>query len=99
MFSTQVNGKLRGRGYEVACTLLISRCESGALAMRCNVLDAPTWLPDGYYEALFDDQSAFLRRCQGAWSLGIAWAASPRRAQPMREEEPFIAEWTRTLAG
>ena len=99
MFSTQIIGKLRGRGYEVACSLLISRCDNGALAMRCTVLDAPAWLPDGYYEALFDDQSAFLRRCQGAWSVGIAWAATPRLEQPRREEEPFVPEWTRPLAG
>ncbi len=100
MVSAQVIGKLRGRGYEVACTLLVSRCEGGALAMRCSIQDAPDWLPDGYYEALFSDQSAFLRRCQGSWSTGIAWAAVPPRNQPgRREEEPFIAEWTRTLAG
>lgn len=98
MFSTEVTGKLRGRGYDVACTLLISRCDTGALAMRCAILDAPDWLPDGYYEALFEDQSAFLRRCEGAWTVGIAWAAIPRRTQAA-QEEPFVAEWTRSLAG
>ncbi|UWZ85620.1 hypothetical protein [Occallatibacter riparius] len=98
MFFTEVVGKLRGRGYEVACALLISRCDNGAPAMRCAVQDAPYWLPDGYYEVLFDDQSAFLRRCNGAWSTGIAWAAIPRKVS-RPEGERFIAEWTRSIAG
>jgi hypothetical protein len=100
MGSTEVViGTLRGMGYEVACTLLVSRADRKARAMRCEILDAPIELPDGYYEALFSDQSAFLRRGQGAWGVGIAWAAIPTRVKSEPDALPFVAEWTRTLAG
>jgi hypothetical protein len=93
-----VSGTLKGMGYKVACTLLVSRAERDARAMRCEVLEAPEGLPDGYYEALFSDQSAFLRRDKGAWGVGIAWAAIPSRVKPEPDALPFVAEWTRTLA-
>jgi hypothetical protein len=100
MGSTEVvSGTLKGMGYRVACKLLVSRAEPESRAMRCEVLEAPAGLPDGYYEALFSDQSAFLRRGQGAWAVGIAWAAIPSRVKPEPDALPFVAEWTRTLAG
>jgi hypothetical protein len=97
--SEVVSGTLKGMGNQVACTLLVSRAERDARAMRCEVLEAPVGMPDGYYEALFSDQSAFLRRVQGVWGVGIAWAAIPSRVKPEPDALPFVAEWTRTLAG
>jgi hypothetical protein len=77
---------------------MVSRAEPGSRAMRCKVLHAPAWLPDGYYEATFREQSAFVHRAQGAWSVGIAWAVFPARKKTDPAAEPFLAEWIRTLA-
>jgi hypothetical protein len=98
MVSAEIIGKIRGRGYEVACKLLVSRSEDEALAMRCAVLDAASWLPDGYYEALFSDQSAFLRRSQGVWSTGIAWAVFPPRPHSAPDHSPSADGSSRSIA-
>jgi hypothetical protein len=98
MVSTEMVGEIRGRGYEVACKLLVSRSENEALAMRCTVLDTASWLPDGYYEALFSDQSAFLRRSQGVWGTGIAWVVLPARRHSTPDQPPSVDEPTRSVA-
>jgi hypothetical protein len=86
-------------GCEAECELLVSRAEPGSRAVRCIVSDAPASLPDGYYEATFLGQSAFLHRGDGAWSIGIAWAVIPLRKKADPISEPFLAEWMRMLAG
>jgi len=78
-----VQGTLRGMGYEVECSLIATRSGSPSAVTptfsRCAILDAPLWLPDGYYEATFCGQSAFLHRVNRAWSVGVPWrgAAEP----------------------
>ena len=89
-----VPGRLRGMGWNLECALLVSRDQRGS--RRCTVLHAPDWLPDGYYEASFRGQSAFLQRKQSAWSIGIAWAEMPSRRKAARAAEPQIAEWMRS---
>jgi hypothetical protein len=86
-------------GCEAECELLLSRDERGSRALRCTVLHVHAQLPDGYYEALFGAQSAFLRHGDGAWSTGIAWAVIPERKKADPIAEPSITGWTRTLAG
>jgi hypothetical protein len=90
-----VNGTLRGMGCEMECALLVSREERQA--RHCTVLHAADWLPDGYYEASFLNQTAFLRRRHGAWSTGIAWAELPARNKAATRES-FAPEWMRTRA-
>lgn len=100
-----VQGKIRGMGCEVGCSLIVTRSESlngaGGTYTKCAVLDAPLWLPDGYYEAVFCGQSAFLHRVNRTWSVGIPWRDEPVRSRtadgrsavmassPMRSREPF----------
>jgi hypothetical protein len=86
-------------GCEVECALLVRGGERASGPIRCTVLHAPDWLDDGYYEAIFGGQSAFLHLGHGAWSIGIAWARIPSRKKADPIAEPFIAEWTRSLAG
>lgn len=93
-----VNGTIKGMGWQAECALLLSRCDRDLRATRCTVLHAPEWLPDGYYEATFREQSAFLHRSHGAWSVGIPWTVLPARPKPEAVTETFVAEWMRTLA-
>lgn len=77
-----VKGTLRGMGSEVECSLIATRSESmsgsSATFTKCALLDAPIWLPDGYYEATFCGQSAFLHRMNGVWSVGVPWRQTAR---------------------
>jgi len=72
-----VNGTLRGMGCEAECSLIATRSDNAnpanAMFTRCAILEAPLWLPDGYYEATFIGQSAFLHRVNGVWSAGVPW--------------------------
>lgn len=52
---------------------------SSATYSKCAILEAPPFLPDGYYEASFCGQSAFLHRLNGSWSLGVPWPQTPVR--------------------
>jgi hypothetical protein len=94
-----VEGRLRGMGCEVNCSLIATRSESAnaanVLFTRCAILDAPLWLSDGYYEAAFDGQSAFLHRLNGVWSVGIPW----RQHQAAESDEfaPVIPEPVRRM--
>jgi hypothetical protein len=93
-----VSGTLKGMGWEVDCALLVIGVGRRPSYTRCTILQAPEWLPDGYYEASFRGQSAFLHRGNGAWSVGVPWLqVSPHRkaARP----ETSLPEWVRTLAG
>lgn len=78
-----VKGTLRGMGCEAECSLIATRSDSlnGAAGTytKCAVTDAPLWFPDGYYEAIFCGQSAFLHRVNGTWSVGIPWREDPGR--------------------
>ncbi|HEY3707414.1 MAG TPA: hypothetical protein VGL22_20300 [Terracidiphilus sp.] len=91
-----VNGTLRGMGCEADCVLLVSRDERQA--RHCTILQVPDEVPDGYYEVRFRKQTAFLRRRDGLWGTGIAWAEIPARKRTAHPE-PFVAQWMRTLAG
>jgi len=75
-----VTGALAGMGCEVDCALLVTRAagqgQLAAVYARCAVLQAPEWLPDGYYEATFCGQSAFLHRDAGQWGEGVPWLLS-----------------------
>ncbi|HTX76388.1 MAG TPA: hypothetical protein VMD29_09295 [Terracidiphilus sp.] len=101
-----MQGTLRGMGCEVHCSLIVTRSESlnglGGTYTKCAVLDAPVWLPDGYYEVIFCGQSAFLHRVNRIWSVGIPWRENPVRSgvaeersammerPAMRSREPLI---------
>lgn len=73
-----VTGTLAGMSCEVECALLVTRAtgQRTVLYARCAVLQAPEWLPDGYYEATFCGQSAFLHRLHGDWGVGVPWLLS-----------------------
>ncbi|HWE83368.1 MAG TPA: hypothetical protein VG267_00385 [Terracidiphilus sp.] len=78
-----VKGTLRGMGCKAECSLIATRNnslngEAGAYT-KCMVLDAPLWLPDGYYEVIFCGQSAFLHRVNRTWGVGIPWREDPAR--------------------
>ena len=94
-----VTGTLRGMGCDVDCTLLITRPARQKMYSHCTVLQAPRWLPDGYYEATFLGQSAFLHRGNGAWSVGVPWERLPSTRKAVPEAEHPVPEWMRTLAG
>lgn len=83
-----VKGTLHGMGFEAECSLLATRSNGGpdasAVFTRCVLLDAPSSLPDGLYEATFSDQTAFLHRANGIWSAGIPW-----RQHRVEVEDPF----------
>lgn len=70
-------------GCEMECSLIATRTDGlkgpGATFSQCAVLDAPMWLPDGYYEATFSGQSAFLHRVNGVWGVGIPWRQRAER--------------------
>lgn len=89
-----VKGTLRGMGCEVECALIASRSESlGASSptfTKCAILEAPLWLPDGYYEATFCGQSAFLHRVNGTWSVGIPWPQVPARRFAQAETDAVM---------
>ncbi|HKF48615.1 MAG TPA: hypothetical protein VKB38_14760 [Terracidiphilus sp.] len=72
-----VRGTLRGMGCQVECELhaTVSRAVRSPhpVYTRCVIVDAPGWLPDGYYEVAFHGQSAFLHREGGYWGIGIPW--------------------------
>lgn len=84
-----VKGTLRGMGCEVDCSLIATRGDSmqgmSAPFTKCAILDAPLWLPDGYYEATFCGQSAFLHRVNGVWSVGVPWHHGHDQARPEAE--------------
>lgn len=78
MGTTQiVTGTLKGMGHVVECRLMVTQSDthsaSGSAYVRCGVLDAPAYLPDGYYEALFCHHTAFLHKANGCWNLGVPW--------------------------
>lgn len=83
-----VNGTLRGMGFQMDCELRATVNQAfrspQTIYTRCAILDAPDWLPDGYYEVTFHGQSAFLHREGGYWGTGIPWpqvlAPMPRAA-------------------
>ena len=79
--------------------MLLTSGEQEARVSRCSVIDAPDELPDGYYEARFSDQSAFLRRFNRAWGTGIAWVVTTSGRQSEPNAEPSVPEWTRRRAG
>jgi len=87
-----VKGTLRGMGCEVDCSLIATRSDSmqdgSAPFTKCAILDAPLWLPDGYYEASFGDQSAFLHRVNGVWSVGVPWRHG--HGAPAERREPAM---------
>jgi hypothetical protein len=91
-----VEGRLRGMGCEIDCLLIATRSESANAAnvmfTRCTILDAPLWLPDGYYEAVFSHQSAFLHRLNGVWSVGIPWRQDEAAAAESADYARVIAE-------
>jgi hypothetical protein len=93
-----VSGTLSGMGCHAGCTLLLTSGQQRPRVKRCSVMNAPDGLPNGYYEARFSDQSAFLRRVNGIWGTGIAWASIPTRSQPQSKRAPSVAEWTRKRA-
>lgn len=72
-----VDGMLRGMGCQAECLLMITASDSPntlrPIYTRCAIIDAPEWLPDGYYEVTFSGQSAFLQRTGGCWGTGIPW--------------------------
>jgi hypothetical protein len=78
-----VKGTLRGMGCEAECSLIATRSNSLSGEAwhytKCAVLDDALWLPDGYYEAIFCGQSAFLHRVNGTWGVGIPWREDPGR--------------------
>jgi hypothetical protein len=85
-----VMGTLKGMGQAAECRLMVTRSEmrpeTGPAYARCEVLDAPAYLSDGYYEATFCGHTAFLHRANGCWSVGIPWreGAASQRATPSR---------------
>lgn len=96
-----VRGKLRGVGCEVRCLLMATRSEcadaENAIFTRCAILEAPLWLSDGYYEAVFCGQSAFLQRRNGIWSVGVPWRQrGPAAAEPA--ENPGVMSEVRSGA-
>lgn len=87
MGTTQlVTGTLKGMGFSVECRLMVRpievHTESGPAYVRCAVLDAPLYLPDGYYEVSFCAHSAFLHKTGGGWTIGVPWR------EPRKPEEP-----------
>jgi len=72
-----VKAILKGMGQEADCRLMVTRSElhtpGGPAYTHCAVLEAPGYLPDGYYEAAFLGHNAFLHRANGCWSLGVPW--------------------------
>ena len=90
-----VTGTLAGMSCEADCALLVTRAEGpgqrAAMYARCVVVQAPEWLPDGYYEAIFCGQSAFLHRRGGEWSEGVPWLlSSPERQNPKHRVSPGL---------
>jgi hypothetical protein len=83
-----VAGALKGMGFFVECQLMVTQSdictESGPAYVRCGVLDAPPYLPDGYYEASFCAHTAFLHKAGGGWSLGIPWRELRQSSHPKR---------------
>jgi hypothetical protein len=85
-----VKATLKGMGQETVCRLMATRAEvqasNGPAYTHCAVLEAPGYLPDGYYEAAFLGHSAFLHRANGCWSLGVPWrtisSSQSRDARP-----------------
>lgn len=99
-------GKLRGMGCDAECSLIVTRVDAlkgtGDTYTKCAILDAPLWLPDGYYEAVFSGQSAFLHRVNGVWSVGIPWRQEAKHLEstPDRQETETLrwAFWRETSA-
>ena len=90
-----VTATLKGMGFFVECRLMVTpsgmRPESGPEYVRCGVLDAPAYLPDGYYEAAFRAHTAFLHKINGGWNVGIPWREFAPAVHPERSEVPSIA--------
>ncbi len=89
-----VTGNLAGMGCEVECALLLTQAGTAGRALlyaKCQVLQAPEWLPDGYYEATFSGHSAFLYRRAGEWGEGIPWMlAAARQPVVIRQSSPAL---------
>ena len=85
-----VTGTLKGMGFFVECRLMVTQSElqtdSGPAYVRCGVLNAPPYLPNGYYEASFCAHTAFLHKAGGGWSLGIPWRDIRQSPSPKRPE-------------
>ena len=88
-----VAGTLKGMGFVVECRLMVTtsgmRPEAGPAYTRCGVLDAPSYLPDGYYEASFCAHTAFLQKADGGWNLGIPWRDLSNSARSKKPESHF----------
>jgi hypothetical protein len=91
-----VTATLKGMGFFVECRLMVMlsgmRPESGPEYVRCGVLDAPAYLPDGYYEAAFCAHTAFLHKANGGWGVGVPWRELRHSERPKRPEAPVMAE-------
>jgi hypothetical protein len=78
-----VTGTLKGMGFFVECTLMVTRSEtrpeSAPAYIRCGIVDPLAFLPDGYYEAAFRAHTAFLHKANGGWHFGIPWPEFPGR--------------------
>ena len=85
-----VTGTLKGMSFFVECRLMLKRSEiqtgSGPAYARCAVLDAPLYLPDGYYEVSFCGHTAFLHKTGGGWTIGVPWRELRQPATPKRLE-------------
>lgn len=83
-----VTGTLKGMGFNVECRLMLRpseiRTDFGPAYARCAVLDAPLYLPDGYYEASFCAHTAFLYKASGGWTVGVPWRQRHQPDDPKR---------------
>jgi hypothetical protein len=93
-----IKATLKGMGQETACKLMVTRADvhspNGPAFTHCAVLEAPTCLTDGYYEAEFLGHSAFLHRANGCWSLGVPWRTiSPSQRPAPRPPASVFPAW------
>ena len=86
-----VTGTLKGMGFLAECRLMARRnpiqTGSGPAYVRCAVLEAPLYLPDGYYEVSFCAHTAFLHKASGGWTVGVPWR-QPRQPEDQKRLDP-----------
>jgi hypothetical protein len=72
--SILVRGRLIGMGHNTPCLLNAIRLSLPELNVseyvKCEVLQAPSGLPDGRYEAWFEDRNMEIRKFDGLWVAG-----------------------------
>jgi hypothetical protein len=87
-----LQGSLKGKGWEVGCEILVWRPANGSVRPNSQfiVIEAPSELPDGVYEVVFNGHT-FLTEKRG-WQMDDGIALSDQTWRNDRDDRRDLVE-------